>query len=125
MKHASQLASCLPPSSTTTDWLWHKPHKGYEWYYNCTRDKEEQKRRGESGKYTSGGWCYNCWSWYEAYGPPSLGKIHDIVPRWMIDIKTENLGRSDGVSCSMVDVFFIPGELVEERGRVPLRLPAR
>lgn len=60
--------------------------------------------------------CYNCWSWYDSYGPLSFKKIHDVVPKWMIDIKTKNLGRSDGVACSMVDVFFVPGSLAEPFG---------
>ena len=49
-------------------------------------------------------------------GPLSFKKIHDIVPSWMIDIKTKNLGRSDGVACSMVDVFYVPGTLAEPFG---------
>lgn len=57
--------------------------------------------------------CYNCWSWYDSYGPLSFKKIHNIVPKWMIDVKTKNLGRSDGVACSMVDVFYVPGNLAE------------
>lgn len=34
----------------------------------------------------------------------------------MIDIKTKNLGRSDGVACSMVDVFYVPGTMAEPFG---------
>lgn len=38
----------------------------------------------------------------------------------MIDVKTENLGRPDGVSCSMVDVFYIPGRLASAFGWLAL-----
>ena len=55
-----------------------------------------------------------------ADGPLSFKKIHDIVPKWMIDIKTKNLGRSDGVACSMVDVFYVPGKLAEPFGWLAL-----
>lgn len=94
-----------------SDLLWHKPPVGYEWYYDCSDDKAEIERRAASGKYPFGGWCYNCWSWFDGYGPKSLKKIHDQLPAWIIDIKQKNYGRDDGVSCSMVDVFYVPGHL--------------
>jgi hypothetical protein len=48
--------------------------------------------------------CYrcSCWSWSNSYGPATLGKIHDLLPQWMLDIKLANFNRTDGVSCSMV-----------------------
>jgi len=54
--------------------------------------------------------------WYDSYGPLSFKKIHNIIPKWMIDIKTKDLGRSDGVACSMVDVFYVPGRLSDPFG---------
>ena len=54
------------------------------------------------------------------YGPLSLGKIHNIVPKWMIEVKTQNLGRADGVACSMVDVFYVPGVLAGPFGYLAL-----
>lgn len=38
----------------------------------------------------------------------------------MIDVKTKNLGREDGVACSMVDVFYVPGVLAPSFGWLAL-----
>jgi hypothetical protein len=98
------------------DWLWHKPPVGMEWYYSCLDDPDEKAKRESSGRYPHGGWCHSCFSFSRQFGAGSLGSIHAMLPGWMVKHKTSNYGRPDGVHCSMVDVFYVPGRLAAPFG---------
>ena len=77
------------------DWLWHKrktPGPRYDWTYDCTT-------------------CQECRAWQDFCGPATLRRVHPSLPPWMLAMKVANFNRTDGVSCSVVDAYYVPGQL--------------
>jgi hypothetical protein len=85
--------------------LWHKrkwppdtpPFPTRDWTYDCNEPR-----------------CHDCHSGDTRIGAAALGLMHGRLPPWVLGVKRETLGGGsavDGVSCSVVDAYYVPGRL--------------